>query len=246
MIEVRRLTEAGLRAFELWLTTHAAGAVPPADLIDSPEFTEQLADAAVDESLIFNSRFEFGSYLVMQLGTSKKEDYLSPAADGLWAWLTVVYFEQLGAKKKRIEHYVVQRRGHRGSLAYRHGARTSYELVAIHGAAAQVCLSGPMHTFGELTEQFASRQTVVRNRAFFRVAGHIYVVGGRLRRGAGSKPKSPKQRPPGDRTGFGSSRRLGVALKRLDLTWDTEEMGATQLVSVLPKEFRGFGRSATA
>jgi hypothetical protein len=238
MTEVMQFTDAGLQAFVAWLATHQAGQVPPEDLLSSPSFVQPFYEVSLDETRSFSSRYEFGAYLVEKFGTGRQELLLASGSDSMWAWVTALYFEQLGAKKKREEHYVVKRKGPPRPLVYRHGARTAYELVAIHGEEALLCLSGPMKTFGEFTEQLASRQTVVRNRAYFRAARQLYQDdAGRLRAGARSKPKPPKERPRGDRTGFGSSRRLGIALKRLDLTWDTEQMSAHELVTVLPREF---------
>jgi hypothetical protein len=241
MIEVMQLTEAGLEAFEAWLATHGAGQVPPPEILSAPSLVQPFSEVVLDETRTFPSRYEFGAYLVEQLGVTQQEQLLAPSSDRMWAWITAVYFEQLGATQKRAEHYVVKRKGPPRPLVYRHGARTAYELVAIHGEDARLCLSGPMKTFGEFTEQLASRQTVVRNRAYFRAARQLYLDNaGRLRPGARSKPKPAKDRPRGDRKGFGSSRRLGVALKRLDLTWDTEQMEARELVAVLPREFERF------
>jgi len=94
-----------------------------------------------------------------------------------------------------------------------------------------------MPTFGEMTEQLASRQTLAHNRGFFQTAYELYVGDGKLRKGASSKPKKLRNRKPGDKTGLGSARRLATALQRLDLTYDTEVMDASGICSVLPKEF---------
>jgi hypothetical protein len=95
----------------------------------------------------------------------------------------------------------------------------------------------PMHTWGDMAEQLASRQTIAHNRGFFRTAHELYVNDGKLKRGAASKPKKPRDRKPGDRVGLGSVRRLALALQRLDLTFDTEMMEAALMRAVLPKEF---------
>jgi hypothetical protein len=88
-----------------------------------------------------------------------------------------------------------------------------------------------------MTEQLASRQAIAHNRGFFKTAFDLYITDGKLKRGASSKPKKPKDRKPGDRTGLGSVRRLAIALQRLDLTYDTEGMDSMLMKSVLPKEF---------
>jgi hypothetical protein len=237
MIKTKRLNEEGLALFLRWLEA-PDGKLPPESLLTDDGLTELYGDHEVDPLLEFDSRYAFGVYLGQQLAAANFDELISPVCDGLWAWLALIYFRQLSEKGvRRSEHYVVTRKGAAGSLAYRHAARTSFELVHIHGQSARICLGAPMHTFGDLTEQLASRQTVAHNRGFFETAYELYVKDGQLKRGASSKPKKPKERKPGDRTGFGSVRRLAVALTRLDLTYDTEEMGAEKMKAVLPREF---------
>lgn len=101
-----------------------------------------------------------------------------------------------------------------------------------------------MHTYGDMTEQLASRQTIAHNRGFFQTAFDMYMNDGKLRRGAASKPKKAKDRKAGDRTGLASVRRLAITLQRLDLTYDTEEMPSSLMQSVLPKEFAKWNRGA--
>lgn len=237
MIKARTLNDKGLTAFLHWLEA-PIGATPPAGLIDNEELSGPCEEFQIDPDRLFGSRFELGTYLNEQFATGDFDRLVSPEFDGLWAWLAVVYFRQLAPVKiRRSEHYIVTRKGAAGSLAYRHAVRTSFELAHIHGKSAWICLKGPMHTFGELTEQLASRQTIAHNRGFFQTAYELYVEGGEMKRGASSKPKKPKERKLGDRTGFGSVRRLAIALQRLDLTYDTDDMGTSVMKSVLPREF---------
>jgi len=237
MMEVRRLKDSGINLFGAWLEVHDAGSPPP-ELINGPDFTEVAYDAYIDPDETFSSRYEFGNYLNAKLAACGFNELMAPENDGLWAWLAVIYFRQLrGKKRRRKEHYIVTRKGSVGSLAYRQAARTSFELVHIHSQYSLVCLSVGMATFGDMTEQLASRQTLAHNRGFFQAAYELYIRNGKLRRGASSKAKTLRIRQPGDKTGLGSARRLATALQRLDLTYDTEIMDASSVVSVLPREF---------
>ena len=237
MIKTRKLTTDGIAAFTRWLE-NPVGDEPSRELVDSDSLTEEFDEFEIDPLREFASRLEFGKYLNEQFSAGDFNELISPASDGLWAWLALVYFRQLAKNKiRRGENYIVVRKGSAGSLAYRHAARTPYELVHIHGECALICLKSPMNIMGDMTEQLASRQTIAHNRGFFQTAYELYVKDGKLKRGASSKPKKPKDRTAGDRTGFGSARRLAVALQRLDLTYDTEQMAADQMMVVLPKEF---------
>ena len=237
MSEIRRLTESGLNVFCEWLELGEAQ-VPPRELLKSSDYTEAVYDASIDPDKMFQSRYEFGTYLNEQLSTQDFAELMAEVNDGLWAWLALVYFNQLTGKgRRRKEHYVVIRKGSMGSLAYRQAARTSFELVHIHHHYSLVCLNVGMPTFGDMTEQLASRQTLAHNRGFFQTAFELFFQNGKLRRGASSKPKKLRNRKPGDRTGLGSARRLATALQRLDLTYDTEVMDANGIITVLPREF---------
>lgn len=237
MINTRRLSADGIARFHSWLE-QPLGATPPVELLSDETLTEPLGDYSIDQDKIFDTRLAFGSYLNERLEGASFSALMSSDSDGLWAWIAVVYFKQLTAKGiRRAEHYVVTRKGSAGSLAYRHAVRTSYELARIHGKHAEICLRSPIDTYGDMTEQLASRQTIAHNRGFFQTAHELYFKNGILQRGASSKPKRPKDRKPGDRTGLGSVRRLAIALQRLDLTYDTEDMSSLQMKMVLPKEF---------
>lgn len=246
MTTVRKLSNAGVRKFGSWLAD-AQGKTPPTELLDGEAETELFDGFSVDLARRFGSRFELGEYLNACLAAADFDELTSASGDGLWAWLAVVYFDQLSEKGiRRSEHYIVTRRGSAGSLAYRQGVRMSYEMVHVHGEAAMICLRSPMHTFGDIAEQLTSRQTLAHNRGFFRAAYDLYMKDGKLRRGAASKPKKSRQRKPGDRTGFGSIRRLSIALQRLDLTFDTEQLDSAELISVLPREFAKWNDDASS
>lgn len=237
MISTRKLTDEGIRQFKLWLENRG-GIQPPETLLSGDETTELFGEFEIDPSRTFSTRQEFGMYLNERFAETNFAEMTSPSSDGLWAWIAIVYFEQLTTKGiRRSEHYIVTRQGSAGSLAYRHSVRTPYELVHVHGEGAGICLNRPMSTHGELTEQLTSRQTIARNKGFFQAAFNLYMQNGKLKRGAASKPKKPKDRKPGDRTGFGSIRRLAITLQRLNLTFDTEIMRYGEMIGVLPKEF---------
>lgn len=239
MLETRRLNEEGLCAFRQWLDEAGQGEKPPSDLLGESKYTEPAYQVPVDVDRIFASRYEFGVYLVEVFSGMDAGELLDKKNDGLWAWLAIVYFEQLApGKRSRPEHYMVIRSGLRGSLAYRQGPRTCYELTKIHGDKARVCLNRSMKVFGDMTEQLASRQSIALNKGFFEAACKLYVnEKGQIRLGAASRPKKQAKRKPGDMTGFGGADRLALSLQRLDLTYDTEVMGATNLIGILPREF---------
>ena len=243
MIGIRAFNQVGLEAFRNWLATGAAG-VRPATLVDDPALSELYTDRSIDPDKVLGSRYEFGCYLQQIFGGLDPEVLLAPSADGMWAWVNALFFRQLAPTKvRKPEHYIPTRRGSCGSLTHRNAARTAFELVVIHGANARFTLQQKMSTHGQLLESLSASQTIVRNRGFFAAAAALYMrPDGTIKRGAGTKPKKPKDRKPGEQTGKGSIRRLPIALKRLDLTYDVEILESAELLSLLPKEYARWTR----
>ncbi len=250
-MKIRRLTEEGLTKFADWLRA-GEGDDPPKVLLSGDEMTESCLDEEVDESRQFATRYDFGVYLVDMLDSYELNEVTGNQFDAMWGWLAVVYFKQLRKKKRTSgrfqssEHFIVDRQGIKGSLAYRQAPRTCYELVKVHGEAARVCLAKPMDTFGDMAEQLVSRGYLARNRGFIAAAARLYVRDKAIVRGAGSYPVNPSMRKEGDRKGYGGARRLEQRLLKLELTYDAAAMTANEIVDFLPKEFSRFKPSPAA
>jgi hypothetical protein len=238
MIDVRRFTETGTEAFRAWLSAGATGGNPDQIALNQ-SFAQSYTDRQIDPAKSFGSRYELGKYLCAVFDGISVAELLAQQADGLWAWICAIYFRQLAVKGvRRAEHYVPIRRGSAGSLLHRNAARTAFELVAIHGENAIFALQQKVHTHGQLLESLSASQSIVRNHGFFAAAAKMYVGSdGKIRKGATSKPKKPKDRKAGDSTGKGSIRRLPLALRRLDLTYDVDALTADGLIALLPKEY---------
>jgi hypothetical protein len=238
VISIRCFSERGLESFRVWVVNGGAGRRPD-DLVSDPMLSDPVDDLTIDPSKTFGSRFEFGCYLHDELSRLDTEELLTPKFDGMWAWINALYFKQLAPKEvRRYEHYIPVRRGSAGSLLHRNAARTAFELVVIHGDNARFVLQQKMHIHGQLLESLSASQSIVRNRGFFAAAAKMYVGSdGKIKRGATSKPKKPRDRKPSDDSGKGSIRRLPLALRRLDLTYDVEALSPEGLISLLPKEY---------
>jgi hypothetical protein len=237
MLKIRQLNQEGIAYFKNWVNEKNSGD-PPQALISDEKYSESLFDLDIDTERQFSSQYEFGIYILEVLKDYDFNELLNPEIDGMWNWLSVVYFKQLAPKKVNMFwRYIVTRSGAVGSLAYRHILRTAYELAYVHGEDSKICLSTGMYNWSDIEESLTSRQSIAHNRGFFRTATLLYVENEKIRRGAASKPKKKKLRKQGDKTGYGSVRRLAIALQRLDLTYDTEVMDSEQIAEVLPREF---------
>lgn len=246
-MKIRRLTPNGQAAFRSWLESRKLGELPPAELMTNEAFSEIPTDieADVDPTIQFASRFEFGKYLATVFAAANARALLSTANDGIWDWLALVYFSQLGAKVSKPWHYVVTRHGHSGSLAYRHLVRTSFEMYWRHGENSSVVLSADMSTWGDLSEQLTSRQNVAYHRGYMQAAKALYMANGAVIRGAASRTRNPKKRKPGETRGRGGVARLALAVRRLYRTYDTHALSTAQMLELLPKEFQHFSEKAS-
>jgi hypothetical protein len=246
LISLKKFTPSGVAAFETFVLGHTPASSVPFELLENPEYIEDFSEIQIDSARTFESRFEFGLYLMEVLNDLSFEALMAPASDAFWAWVSAVYFRQLSAPTprnkdaKKPEHFLVVRQGFKGSLAYRNGARTSYELVKVHGGTALVGLSGTMGTFGEIAEALTSRSNIARDLGYFRAAHRLYLHDGKPVPGAASRARHPKKRKPGEKRGMGGAGRLALVLNRLTLTFDTAEMSSTQLIDALPREFGRF------
>lgn len=244
-MKIQALTETGSADFRTWLESRRAGDVPPRNLLDGTACTAAPINIEVDLEKTFSTRYEFGSYVTEMLTSTDVSNLLSRKHDGVWDWLTVAYFAQFGRKTSKPWHYVVTRRGHSGSLAYRHLARTSVEMYWRHRKNSLVMLSTDLSTWGEMSEQLTSRQNVAYHRACISTANSLYLVKGKLRRGAAARVPPVSRRRTGDRRGRGGVGRLALAVRRLSRTYDTHVLDASQMITLLPKEFSSFGQNST-
>lgn len=245
-MKVRRLTEAGRESFARWLESRGPGDATPQELLEGKDATEMAYEVDIDPERVFLNRMEFGKYIADLLDREDGKILLSERNDGLWDWLTVLYFSQFGKKASRAWHYTVTRRGHAGSLAYRHLARTAFEMYWRHGEASLVMLHVDMGTWGDLSEQLTSRQNVAYHRGYILAANALYMVDGALRRGAASRVRPVAKRRVGESIGRGGVARLALAVRRLCRTYDTHMLGTKEMLDLLPREFGRFMTPASA
>lgn len=246
-MRLRKLTAAGNTAFKEWLQSRNPGDMPPERLVMGGEETEELKiNIEIDESRQFRTRYDFGQYMTALFEAYKAPLLLAELNDGLWNWLIVIYFSQFGRKTSKYWHYLVTRKGHSGSLTYRHLARTSFEMFWRHREYSMVMLNVGMETWGDMSEQLTSRQNVAYHRGYMAAANALYLDNGKLRRGSAGRVPPVNRRKPGDRRGRGGAARLALAVRRLCRTYDTHMLDTSQMIQLLPREFSGFSTQGAA
>jgi len=223
----------------------------PDELSTNPQFVDPMGiGVEIDVEMKFDSRLDFAKYICGQFGSRWNTDFLDDP--GLWAWLSVVYWDQFtAAGVSRHEHYVplvgpyAHRLGHE-RLDYRSCTRTPVLLFKRFGDDARFFLSGSarepstMATMGDLIEQLLSRQDVYGNDHILKtIITHYSDADGRVKSGTTGIP-SRKRLKSGkrSRTGYGKLRRLieGV-LPRLKLTYNVEELSPAQIMALAGPEF---------
>ena len=237
MPTVRRLKAVGIARFEEFLNSlrTATPQARPVEVLDQDDTSEALDVVIEVEARTFGSRLEAARYLDSKLSESGLKNL--DRDSGLWAWLTLFYFEEIcpadaaGHRSAgEVARYLPQ--PHNYQRYYRHLLVGPYRIYRAHRDCperALALLGGPLDRPGELVEQFASRQELVTNRPLVQSVTTLYwdAKSRKAKRGAGGK-------------GDGSPRRLAVVLQQFDVTWDLYAMTADGLLALLPKEFNKF------
>ena len=232
MKPLRKLNDDGLAEFEAWI---AAGGIDkaPRELLTGPATSVPVPGIVVDKPAV-SDRYAFGQYLVELLEPLNPADL--SADRHLWSSLALLWFDHLcpplatGRKLERMYRYVLSTDYRH---YYRHLVRSPWQLVRDHGPNARLLLlstserPNPLRIHGEILEQLAARQGVLRSKSIIAEANRLFAdpVTGR-----------PKPRVASKNIG-GTVRRLGMVLRQLDLTFDVEDMPDQELVNLLPREF---------
>lgn len=236
-MKARRLNESGIAIFAGWMETLKQGGSvqAPASLLTNPETAEALAVVVEVEPRTFANRFEVAEYLFTRFSAAGLTDVDNDR--GLWAWLSLFYFDSVcpagkgGSRKPGAQPRHIPEPGN-FQRYYRHLLGGPYRIYRAHRddpKSALALLCQPLETPGDVVEQLASRQELVTNRGIVALATKLYFdhTTQKLKRGAGGKAG-------------GSARRLSDVIDQFDLTWDLYASTADELAAVMPKEFAKF------
>jgi hypothetical protein len=236
---LRRMTNAGMDAFRAWLTqvkSEPSLAAPHWLLTDLP-YSEELPVQIEIEPREFSNRLEAAQYLDAKLSNSGLTGI--DRDPGLWAWLTLLYIDQVCPMKKGkrtigdITRYIPVLGGAR--RYYRHLLFGPWMMLRAHAdnpSRLLGLLSSPMDVAtSETFRLFIENPSLISSNAAVAATTRLYFdqETQKLKRGAGSKDN-------------GGCRRLIEFLQQIDLTYDLAGMQAEDLLKLLPNEFRRFVR----
>jgi hypothetical protein len=248
---LRRLTDEGISHFRTYLERVGQGPKedPPFDLLTDPVFSEAVQGAiAVPRDPpedVLKDRFALGSWLHGLLAPLQQNTL--PRDYRLWNWLSLRFFDHLcpaggdGIRRpRRAEAYILDATFSHTKY-YRHLVRMTWMAVSLHGDYGKILLKPrsvdgpPLAGSGEIVEQLASRQSLFGNATLIEGAYRLYFSEDEQRplRGAGG-------------SGAGSPRRLATVVQQLDLTYDLRDCTSEQFISLLPREFDRWKKSAPA
>lgn len=240
-MRLRRFSDSGLGRFASFLDslTTDADQKPPFDLLEDGSASESITPKVEIDVPTFETRFAAAKYLYEKfIAAGLGESQLDRR---VWAWLTLLWFEQLRpAADQRRRQWPGERArwipaaSHDWKTFYRHLLAAPWRVYRFHSDnpdRALVLLCGKLHTPGEVSEQLLSRQEIVTNRGLIELATRLYYDSRsrKIRRGAAAK------------TG-GSIRRYADFINQFGVTWDLYAMTADQVQRLLPEEFEPFVR----
>lgn len=234
-MKLRRLTNAGVGDFNAWLgrLKDAPALDPPLRLLTDDVTSESFQPEIDVEQQTFANRFGAARYLANKLAVP---GVMNPERDvGLWAWLTLFYFDQLCPKRadgtrtvRALANYVpevgMSRRYYRHLLM---GPVLMYLAHIREPECLRALLYGPLHVgTAETYRLFVENSSLVASTAAVGVATMLYFdsKNDKLKRGAGSKES-------------GGCRRLIAFLQQVDCTFDLGAVSRFTLIGMLPREF---------
>jgi hypothetical protein len=222
--------DEGIRRFSEFLARLKSGEdmLVPVHLLDDAATSTELVPAVEVEDRNFTSRMEAAEYLGSKLGGLREVNHNR----GLWAWLTLFYFDRVcppdSDGNRTVKDEALYIPGTVSWRYYRHLLAGPFRIFQLYETGANLLLRGPVDELSDLMEQFASRQELITNRAIIGAANALYYDPEKQRpkRGAASTKKKP-----------GTSRRFVDVVQQFDLTYDLYAMEPGQLLDLLPPEF---------
>lgn len=228
----RSLNRIGIERLGAHLAELRTGATArlPEGLLDDPAYSHELPVDVTVAVQPFGDRLTAARHLNERLKPLGSE--ITDQDAGLWAWLSLLYFDQLcpafeGGSRRPGQNY-----RHIPEFGYRHRRRHllfgPYQIYRRHGELAALLLAGPLHSESGIYHEIVSRQDLIANPGVLQAAAVLYLD---PRRGR------PKPGAQGSHRHPGTVRRFVRVLQQLDVTYDIYGLTGEQILELLPPEF---------
>jgi hypothetical protein len=229
---LRSLNPRGLDRFRDYLDDLRAGqkAPLPEALLHDDGLSSELDEQLIIAPQAAGTQLDLSRYLVSAL--APLDQSRADRDDGLWAWLSVYYFDLVcpvradgtrrpGLDYRHVPHFTYRDR-------YRHLIYGPYLVFRQLGIRSILLLCSPPSVQGAIYQDFVSRQDLIVNRGAMEAAMLLYFDSStmRPRKGVASSVDAP-----------GSVRRFLRVLQQLDLTYDIHGLDGKKILELLPPEF---------
>jgi hypothetical protein len=231
---LRALTASGIDQFRAYLAelrdAEGPSPSPPVELLDSIGYSTELPVDIDIEARQFPSRLEVAKYLDQRLRPLGAA-FLNQDA-GIWAWLSLFYFDQVcpvskdGTRRPGQDYRHIPKFEFR--YRHRHLLHGPYQVYRRHGVKSILLLTGSLKTESGLYHEIASRQDLIANLGAIEAAIMLYFDPQRL---------APKRGAQAQRGRPGTVRRFVRVLQQLDMTFDIYGLSGRQILDLLPSEF---------
>lgn len=234
-MKLHRFNEEGLRRFGHFLDLLAVDSSlsPPMELLDDRAYAALTHPGIEIESRQFSNRMDVAKYLDLILSSANDANVQRDV--GLWAWLTLFYFDQVCPKRSTGDRKVGAQRAtwipqiDESRRFYRHALLGPYLAYRAHRDSpdrARVLLADPLHITTSEPFRLFIETPFINMDAPVELATSFFFnpETQKIRRGTGTK-------------GPGGMRRLLGVLQQLDLTFDIHTLSVKQLRGLLPNEF---------
>ena len=228
----RSLNRTGIERLRACLSNLRTGARIrlPVELLEEAAYSHELpVDIAIDPGA-FADRLAMAKHLNERLRSLDRE--ITDGDPGLWAWLSLLCFDQLCPARDDGTRRPGQDYRHIPTLVYRHRHRHllfgPFQIFRRHGELATLLLTGPLHSESGIYHEIVSRQDLIANKGVLQAAAALYLDPKRGR---------PKPGAQGTHRQPGTVRRFVRILQQLDLTYDIHGLSGEQILGLLPLEF---------
>lgn len=239
-MNLRQFNAAGIEVFRRFLAEcrKAPDTAVPFELLTEPALTEEIAPRITVEPRDFSIKRDAAEYLRHVL-SPLSDDAVSRNA-GLWAWLTLYYFNELcpaNDNRRSVKNdyrYIYEPNNPRHF--YRHVLFISWEVLRLAPFHNRLFLNSSIARLDKVTEEVMKRLFLTRLPCVFEVLDRLYwdTVGSRVR----PNIVDPRKARPGD-----LRYRFPVRIRQLEMTYDLQSLSADQLIELLGEEFQTLAAS---
>lgn len=189
------------------------------DLLLNDNLTNELSFPCEVELQEFETRYDFGSYLLNVFDGCPRK--LISENSELWDWLALFFFDQIRGTKDYTK-FVLEKENYQ--KWYRHLVRLNWQLVDSHGEACRWMMLEKPKSHGDLIEQPVSRESIAKNTELLKAARHLYFANDKVKKGARGGGQID-----------GDINRFVIWVQQVEKTYDLDSMYKEKILELIPR-----------